>query len=263
MSKKKAHHHHIYYGTIKATTEHWYGLSEYLGHCDIELGTLTPTISIIRRYTRDGRMTQMENFGVGELEYITEYTFNANGQIISSLDKDPAGNLTRKSFNIYNKDGLIEECRAYSDKVNLDFRMLFSYDSQGKRISETTIHKNHNDNSTTFFEYNDDNTITRMIKDDKGKSMGKTIEKYDSAGNLISFRDYDESGRIDHEEFYTYDIQNNELTVKMKHYSAEGIEYTCRDYEYIYDHMDNWVKVIQHAGDDEYQSVCIREIEYY
>lgn len=263
MNHMKSPSRQLYYGLIKATTEHMYSLYEYQKYAESNPAALIPTVTIIRRYAIDGKLTRMENFIDGKLECITEYQFNAKGQVISSLDIDPAGIHTRRSVNIYNKDGLIEEWRVYSDMVNLDFRMLYSYDSQGKLFSESLIHENHEEYSISFYEHLDDNTIISISKDDKGRFIEKTIEEYDPTGNLISFRNYDESGRLKREGFYTYDIHNNQLSVKMKHYSEEGIEHTGREYEYLYDHKDNWIRAIHQAGEDKYSNVCIREIEYY
>jgi len=250
-----------YYGIIKATTEHWYGFSEYFEHAKSNLGVLIPSVSIVRRYTSDGRITQIEHYGYGKLEYTTEYKFNAENQLIGSLDLDPSGNPIRKSVSIFNKNGLLEEYFSYSDLVNVDFKMIFTYDPKGNELSETIIHNNPDDKLTTFFEY-DDNLTKSFTYDKKGKLIGKTMNVYDSIGNMISSKDYNEFCILSKEMTYSYDIHNNELVVEIKIHNDDGRECFQREYEYSYDHLDNWVMAIHRTDNDDYASVCIREIEY-
>ena len=263
MSIKKTPDHHQYFGIIKATTEHWYSFDKYFAHKESNPESLTPSVSIIRRYDREGRLTKIEHFESGKPEYTTEYQFSANGQVIRSVNKDPEGKPMCKSASIFNKDGLPEACSVFCDMQNLDFRMLYSYDLNGKTLTETILYENPEENATTFFEHIDECTIVKTSKDAGGQIIEQIIEKFDTAGNLESFSEFDNTGNLVREGFYTYDIFNNQLTVKMHIYTMEGIEYSGREYEYLFDARDNWVRLICNPDDDQDASVCVREIEYY
>lgn len=91
---------------------------------------------------------------------------------------DAKGTTVEKEVNTYNAQGKLAERKTYNAK-GLELHQMYSYDNNGKRISEEQ-------------------------KDAKGNTVKKTTYKYNKEGYRSERTQYDAKGKITEVKHYEY-----------------------------------------------------------
>lgn len=191
----------------------------------------TKVISSIEQYDeRKNIILKLEKPSYSGTTYVTEYTYDDEGRLITERTKDGTKNYsytkrsdgtTKCSYedgkDIYNKDGKVIESGTYGE--NMSTVENYKYDDKGNviyhlRDTQTSTHEFIYETSYTYkYDANGNITYQKTIGRDPScdwieDSISQTWFEYDSNNNLIheksKHNDDDTS-----EKWYEYDSNNN------------------------------------------------------
>ncbi|MCD8361529.1 MAG: sigma-70 family RNA polymerase sigma factor [Lachnospiraceae bacterium] len=203
---------------------------------------------------------------VAEVSNRTEYSYDANGNLLSEIEYDSAGQTNYSYTWEYDADGnQITEVYMmyYSGDFLLSDTAEYSYDENGNRIAEYNTQKDSSYSETSShctYEYD---SYGNIIKQNYyGETRSSTVEylyTYDENGNILSKETvdgeetstrsytYDENGLLlsETEELYgetelityTYD-ENGNMASCISYYGmydddpSQATSYSCSEYEY-------------------------------
>ena len=140
----------------------------------------------VNSYNEKGQIVQQSNyFGDGEIEYVTRYVYDDEGNLIRHEMYDD-GKLDYVETEIHYQDGLIIK--------------EFENDDYGKTMN---IHT---------YEYNDKKQVCKYIRDEVQNKDRRTYEySYDENGNCVKELVYDYEDMLIAKTYRTYN-ENNQLT---------------------------------------------------
>lgn len=179
----------------------------------------------------------------GEIENISYYTVLSD----KVQDKNFLKEKDTKTVYVSNWETGID---AYSKQ-----RILY-YDSKGNIIKETVTSDNAiGAETTTLYEYNEDNNMTKLTSLNRGEKTIQWDYYYDQKGRLIQseFKRFEASDI--RETSYEYDEYGNVITINL--------QYEEENFNYIYDDYGNWISREKLSYNGRIKEEIIRNIKYY
>jgi len=214
----------------------------------------------VREYDNVGNLLEINDYHQGHLETRHTYRYNDQSKCTKESDFDENGRLKWEENTKYDDRGNKTEAISFNTADGKETRRYFKYNEKNKPIEED--------------EYGAENT----------KKFKKTINNYDSQGNVIEIKQYAENGvqiyegRFDkygnhladiaynedgslHDKItaeYKYDSRGNE-TEEALHYTDGSGTTSISTYEY--DRENNWIrKTVFEDGEATRVINCILEI---
>ena len=174
-------------------------------------------------YDADGKLIKKTVYKEdGTIDYIEEYQYNKEGKLAKSVVKDADGNIKKLINYEYNTRGYavcetVEEPHQGGGWLATQFN---GYDEQGRLVYQ----QNYPNAYSTSYEYWGNTDTLKFEK-----------KYYDTLQAYTEIKEYDESGRIIKENFYSYACDKSR---------QEGKD-TCTIYEY------------NNETDENYSTACI------
>lgn len=182
-------------------------------------------------YNKNGNLLSVTYYSSGKLQNIEQYSYSKNGQCISSVTYDDAGNVTEEYT--YDENGNELSHKEYDSNGAVTNSRKYTYDNKGNLIEEEFS----SSNSIGRYEYSYDangNKILRQSYDAIGKANGKIEYTYNADGQLLLQTNYDAKGKVTSkmegthsEEGRTfvetsYDANGKMLSKQERSYNADG-----------------------------------------
>ena len=179
--------------------------------------------------------------------YVTDYTFNAAGLLISVKISDLNSKklLSSLEYKYDSAGNMIESTEnVYEGKVSVLYKKItHKYDAQGNCIAEKYSGKDAA-SFTIEYKYDKDGFI---IEENSSSESGDTIYYYtrDKYGNPLTAEmyDVDSSGKktLFYKQSYTYEYGNDEITVNIVevNYKPNGKIDSKEDSVYIFKYFEN------------------------
>ena len=179
--------------------------------------------------------------------YVTDYTFNAAGLLISVKISDLNSKklLSSLEYKYDSAGNMIESTEnVYEGKVSVLYKKItHKYDAQGNCIAEKYSGKDPA-SFTIEYKYDKDGFI---IEENSSSESGDTIYYYtrDKYGNPLTAEmyDVDSSGKktLVYKQSYTYEYGNDEITVNIVEvrYKPNGKNDSKEDSVYIFKYFEN------------------------
>ena len=179
--------------------------------------------------------------------YVTDYTFNAAGLLISvkTSDLNSKKLLSSLEYKYDSAGNMIESTEnVYEGKVSVLYKKItHKYDAQGNCIAEKYSGKD-SASFTIEYKYDKDGFI---IEENSSSESGDTIYYYtrDKYGNPLTAEmyDVDSSGKktLFYKQSYTYEYGNDEITVNIVevNYKPNGKIDSKEDSVYIFKYFEN------------------------
>ncbi len=179
--------------------------------------------------------------------YVTDYTFNAAGLLISVKISDLNSKklLSSLEYKYDSAGNMIESTEnVYEGKVSVLYKKItHKYDAQGNCIAEKYSGKD-SASFTIEYKYDKDGFI---IEENSSSESGDTIYYYtrDKYGNPLTAEmyDVDSSGKktLFYKQSYTYEYGNDEITVNIVevNYKPNGKIDSKEDSVYIFKYFEN------------------------
>ena len=179
--------------------------------------------------------------------YVTDYTFNAAGLLISVKISDLNSKklLSSLEYKYDSAGNMIESTEnVYEGKVSVLYKKItHKYDAQGNCIAEKYSGKDPA-SFTIEYKYDKDGFI---IEENSSSESGDTIYYYtrDKYGNPLTAEmyDVDSSGKktLVYKQSYTYEYGNDEITVNIVavNYKPNGKIDSKEDSVYIFKYFEN------------------------
>ena len=179
--------------------------------------------------------------------YVTDYTFNAAGLLISvkTSDLNSKKLLSSLEYKYDSAGNMIESTEnVYEGKVSVLYKKItHKYDAQGNCIAEKYSGKD-SASFTIEYKYDKDGFI---IEENSSSESGGTIYYYtrDKYGNPLTAEmyDVDSSGKktLFYKQSYTYEYGNDEITVNIVevNYKPNGKIDSKEDSVYIFKYFEN------------------------
>lgn len=239
----------------------------------------TKVISSIEQYDeRKNIILKLEKPSYSETTYVTEYTYDDEGRLITERDKYKTVNYsyTKRSdgttkysyeggeghgYEIYNKDGKVIEYEKFDGLVTEGG--AFEYDDKGNVIeaSNASAGGHYIDSSKTSYTYKYDSNGNVTYKKGIGRSdydsgfdpeshgtyTNETWFEYDSNNNLLHEK-YKYSNGNTSEKWYEYDSNNNLIHKKSKNNDGD----TSEEW-YEYDSNNNLIHKKSKSNDYIYE----------
>lgn len=194
-------------------------------------------------------------------------------------------NPTDKITYIYDSKGNMIEQDMFMASEYVQFKSIYKYDKQNRKISEISYNKESKKLFETIFTYEGKNPVKKITYDGKGETEYSEDFTYDKKGNELSrltYEKFDKSTTLDN---YSYDNNGNKISWKVTKndklfmtatftydkyknttlisvLDATGKEVDKREYVYEYDATGNWIKkMTKIKGVPQY--IAERQIAYY
>ena len=179
--------------------------------------------------------------------YVTDYTFNAAGLLISvkTSDLNSKKLLSSLEYKYDSAGNMIESTEnVYEGKVSVLYKKItHKYDAQGNCIAEKYSGKD-SASFTIEYKYDKDGFI---IEENSSSESGDTVYYYtrDKYGNPLTAEMYevDSSGKktLFYKQSYTYEYGNDEITVNIVevNYKPNGKIDSKEDSVYIFKYFEN------------------------
>ena len=177
---------------------------------------------------------------------------------------------------------------SYNHEMVLKKRILYTYNNQGEKTSETTFEYNDGKINKRAREYiYDKNKVTSIYYPGKSrieteydsKKLARKMTSYNSEGNIEYTKnyDYDSDGNLTRAIYdkymcvdeYKYDRYGNRIWARTHDYyplTFLPLDKRIQDYiykmEYHYDRYGNWIEYKMFIN-DVYESLVTRTIRYY
>lgn len=211
-------------------------------------------------YIKDTQFEAKEKFGEvipQDTMLVEKYNFNDQGQIVSLTHYNGDG---EEIFSVKNefKDGkccLVKTHQQYNDISVTQTPVSITstneiWDVKTSLVSAEKVY-------IEFDKAKQNKTITRKSSD--GKTINKTLEKYDAQGNLIENKITNPDGNAVYWTKSKFDENNQEIERKIL---AGGYGEGVFAYKYAeIDEKGNWTNKIEYK-DGEVESITVREIKY-
>ena len=179
--------------------------------------------------------------------YVTDYTFNAAGLLISvkTSDLNSKKLLSSLEYKYDSAGNMIESTEnVYEGKVSVLYKKItHKYDAQGNCIAEKYSGKD-SASFTIEYKYDKDGFV---IEENSSSESGDTVYYYtrDKYGNPLTAEmyDVDSSGKktLFYKQSYTYEYGNDEITVNIVevNYKPNGKIDSKEDSVYIFKYFEN------------------------
>ena len=219
-------------------------------------------------------------YGDGQIDTITNYTYDATYKIQKSVQTNEQGEVLESQIYQYDDELLVKRLN-YGFANSLNSYSVFTYDSNGNLITETMYDSNDKVQSISEFDYKDNlivnwrtlsgnggvlalttyvyNKNSQLVKieiRDAGNSIDGIISKKYIDGLLVSEEILDSKGNTEKTTSYTY---NNNLLTEVIYMDSKGKKSRSESYEYS-DSKPVADKVIQHYKSGAVEAY--KEIEY-
>jgi len=251
-------------GTVPYTERKFNGKEKVLEELKYIQGS--PSIKKQNTYDKNGNITGTirRNHDNTQLDR-TQMTYDGKNlmekKTFSNQDT-PNGKITY----IYDRKGNLKGENIYLDSEYVQAKNLFQYDSQNRKIAETSYSKD-KVLYTTEYEYSGKNLIRKETKDADGKLLSSEKTAYDEKGNPVARYSYDSYDNAETKDEFIYDKNNNLIQWNLARNNAKEmqVDYTYdghnnitatkaingkgeimddHTYTYEYDKEGNWTKKI-------------------
>lgn len=242
-------------------------------------------------YNSNGLLFEELSYGADSiLKRSEKYKYDSKGNCIeytqykdnNSIDKkrifkfDERGN--RIEDNMYRSDGSLYYKHSYKYNVNnkvieeifvnskgeIENSKIISYDNNLNKIRIIELDKDYSTNIMvnweSHYEYDSRNNLIQDFRNKNGAFHHKTIYKYDINNNKIEEVTFNEDREITAKTISIYDDFNN--LVKEINYDENDVVVNSRSFEYEYDSMNNWIKMVSFKNGIA-ETIEEREITYY
>lgn len=180
--------------------------------------TITESPLSIKEYNQEGNLVHNSNYGPGgTLSEKFVYKFEEDKLIeqITFADEDEVGETEKLEYeNGIHIKTLIEFLDGSQDIIT------HSYDSDGNKISSTTIDDDGDEGNQEYWEYNNNKLVSYKLINEYGETEEEQQLQYDSEGNLIKKRFYNSLEEKDY--YWTFEYQDKGI-LRM------GSKYNNRD----------------------------------
>lgn len=168
--------------------------------------------SLVRRWTAtydDIAKTgaRVEYWGDGRVSGKYDEKYNARGDPVQIVERDPNGSVDQRWVLTYDKQGNLIEKKEYESDSRLQGRYVFTYDKDRNKTSETHFYRDNRSmrSSKTVFLYDANGRITEKAIYFNGVLNGRTTNKYDSKGNRTEVVELEPNGSISARSSLTYE----------------------------------------------------------
>ena len=160
------------------------------------------------------------------------YKYDSEDRLIEEV------NSTRKFIYTFDNNGKLISESVYDANDKLQRQSIYKYDDKGKTLECTNSDGNNKLIAKFLFKYdNNGNEIECFSSYSDSTLTNKTIIKYDSKGNTTSRSIFSVAGRLRESHYYKYDDSGNQMEVTW--YNASGNLMS----KYIYKYDDNNNKI--------------------
>lgn len=214
--------------------------------------------------------------------------YDSLGRLIEWIDfKDPNIGVSEKKYLFsYDSNGKVSIFKSYFEVDTLDFKTIYQYNNNGKKIRSTTLNSRNQIYHIETYDYNWCENKCRWESLTRNVLNYYKIQRYDRRGNIVYWRGYNPDGKKTNEFYFKYDRNNNLVELCRKEYEVSleyQIKYTydslgnCVEtktytsdgnlkekwsFTYFFDEKGNWVKQHQYKG-GILKGIIYRKIQYY
>jgi len=144
---------------------------------------------------KQGNVLRTEQYLNGELYNVSDCTYDQTGNLLTQESNIPMANMTIKLEMEYDENG--NRIQTVQDNGYDIGTTTYSYDPEGRLITETYHTKAGNSTSRTEYSYSDDGLIqTALIFEVDGSCSGKRVTTYDEAGNMLRQETYNADDQL-------------------------------------------------------------------
>lgn len=250
-------------GGIKQIKQFTYVAIEKFG--EIQKGELQPNIffpenqNMILVFDNGGYIKGRQNFDKSGI-YIgkTEYNYNDQKIIISTIGYDTKGSIDNSQKGIYDAEKMtVKSIINYSKDYSV--QTIDYYDNSNRKIKIDWFREDGKLSSRTIFKYDEKgNIIEENIYTSDGKLYSKNQNIFNKEGYKIEKITSDHSGKKN--DYFKYDDFGN---IIEEYCNKPGILINKYIYKYKYDLQNNWIERVSYINGELPVDFTERNIEYY
>lgn len=164
------------------------------------------TYGITYSYDQEGRCVGKAVTRDDQPGSTTEYTFDAAGNLLTECVTLPDGSISRKTTFTYNENGdLVEEINDRMDGDPSVWKYSYTYGENGLPMTRITLDDEGNETFRREYTYDSEGRIlTETASSSSGRSS-RSEYAYDEDGNLIQEKVYSSNGELDETIDYTFE----------------------------------------------------------
>jgi hypothetical protein len=178
-------------------------------------------------YEKTGNLSFIEAYKNDSLSEKAEYTYNANGDMLTDFDLSSEGKIIEKNFFSFDNEGRVISgiSKKNNDSITGSFKILPAKDK--KSIEFVKYYPDNKIEYKLIYKYKDDfdkSDYTQACKYDSTEKLVLKVEKtYNSKGLQEKKIIYDSNNKISYSFLYGYDKKgnNNQITKKLADDSIE------------------------------------------
>lgn len=153
------------------------------------------TLEFILTKDDHGNPLHTEQYLNGELYNTSDCTYDEKGNMLTQESTIPMANMTVRLEMEYDENG--NRVKTVQDNGFDIGTTTYTYDKNGKLLTETYHTKAGDSTSVTEYSYFEDGlTQTAMIYESDGNYSGKRVTTYDEAGNMLLQETYDAEDQL-------------------------------------------------------------------
>lgn len=216
---------------------------------------------------------------VKKITTITEY------MVLNEDFNQPDTTRQQRSITKYDGDNnILEEMDFIGPTLNFVSGLIYKYDSNGKRIKEYSINKEHEVVSTSMLVYAE-NKCEKTASLPHGEKWTPVCDYYDSIGNVVRTVLYERDGKVWDDFYFKYNSANQQterrgtsygkpLPANFTYYDEKGNTSVRKTVDingietyfekFIYEDFDkngNW-KIRKSIMDNKPYKVALQKVEY-
>ena len=188
-------------------------------------------------YDEKGNLTLQQQYSDGVLAIYTEYTYDAEGDLLSMTQKNPSNAST--SILTYDGDGHILRTEnimeAVGERAASHAWVENTYDENGNQIKSVNYYNNGEDCKTTVTEYDSQGRKVKSTTTDtySGAEVLDEVREYTYDGNTETERAYDADGNLTLTGTRTYDDAGNLLVSESRSETTNSVTRTTYTWQKV------------------------------
>jgi YD repeat-containing protein len=135
-------------------------------------------------------------------------TYDADGNLLKSLDYSPDGSVNRSVFYEYDKQGKLIGESTFGVHRQALFQRLFTYDTAGDLKEETVYNPDGSIKYTTVTVYGSQRTRIKSVRYSRAGYVTSS-RTYNSRGELEEETTFTRKNVVDYKTVFEYDVQGN------------------------------------------------------